>query len=383
MKTFKYRLNPTKSQIRILEQQLDLCRWVYNKSLEARIDMYSYCKAHITKFDLHNHLIIWKEDYEELHLVYSQVLQNACARCHETFENFFRRRKNGEKPRFPRFKGKSGYDSFTYPQYKGGSFRIKNDGLLLSKIGCIKIILHRKIEGEIKTLTVKRDRLGRWFAFFSCDVSKNVLPKSKKIIGLDMGLIHIYTDSKGRKVKNPKFMKRDAKELQKYQSKIGKAQKGSKEYYKYLRKVQHINDRITNRRDDFAHQESRKLVNKYGVIAVEKLEIDKMKSKKTKNSYRSIRRGINDASWGKLIYYISYKAESAGRKFIAVDSKYTSQDCSRCGHRVKKSLKDRLHNCLNCGLILDRDHNSAREVLARGLTELGFFKALKALSLRS
>lgn len=280
------------------------------------------------------------------------------------FQAFFRRCKSeGEKPGYPRFKG-NWYKSFTYPQT--GFRLISEKRLYLSKIGNVKIKLHRPIDGEVKTLSIKRDMLGNWYACFSVEIDFDPLLPTDKVIGIDLGLKSFAVYSDGQVVDNPRFFRQDEEKLAKAQKRLSKCRNGFPEWHKCKRAVQHIHQRIENRRDDFAHKLSKQLVDKYQIIALEDLKITDMQD----GSFRSMNKSIGDAAWGKLIQYTQYKAEKAGRTCVLVDPKNTTQMCSGCGEIVKKDLSVRIHECPHCGLVLDRDHNAAINVLARGMASL-------------
>ena len=167
MKTFKYRLRPSKNQRTKLIQTLELCRWVYNETLATRKSAWEQEKKALSLYDTNKLLTIWKQEHPELKVVFSQVLQNIQERVDLAFKAFFRRVKAGEKAGYPRFRGYGWYDSFTFKQ---SGFELLHNGLLISKVGMIKIILHRPIEGKIKTLTIQRDAIGNWYACFACEV---------------------------------------------------------------------------------------------------------------------------------------------------------------------------------------------------------------------
>jgi putative transposase len=362
LKTFKYRIYPTKHQRKVLVNTLELCRWIYNETLSTRKNAWEQEQKSLSCYDTMKLLPEWKEQKPELKNVYGQVLQQVCTRVDLAFQAFFRRVKTGENPGYPRFKGYGRYDSFTYTQ---NGFCLKNDGLHLSKIGTVKIKLHRNIQGKVKTLTIRRDNLGKWYACFSCEVDSNPLPKSEKVTGIDVGLESFATLSNGEKISNPRFFKNSEKKLAKAQCKLSKAEKGTKERSKRRKVVAHIHQRVANQRQDFAHKLSRKLINEYGVIVFEKLNKQKM----MKNHY--LAKSIADAAWNQLIQYTTYKAEDAGRKVILVNPSGTSQCCSQCCAVVKKSLAVRTHSCPHCGLVLDRDENAALNILRLGLQAVG------------
>jgi putative transposase len=362
-KTFRFRLNPTHHQRTLLDNTLELCRWVYNETLATRKNAWEQEQKSISLYNTNKLLTTWKKDKPELSQVYSQVLQNVQERVDLAFKAFFRRVKAGEKPGYPRFRGYGWYDSFTFKQY---GFTLADNGLLLSKIGGIRIVQHRPVEGKVKTLTVRRDAIGNWYACFSCEVEPVLLPKSEKDIGIDVGLTSFATFSTGEKIDNPRFFRLDEQELAKAQRKLSKAEKGTPERAKRRKAVCHIHQRIANRRKDFAHKFSRRIVNEFGIIALEKLNIKGMLQN------HCLAKSISDASWNQFAQYTQYKAENAGRECVLVPSKNTSKMCSRCGNLVEKDLSIRVHDCPVCGLKLDRDENAAINILALGLESLGF-----------
>jgi putative transposase len=361
-KTFKYRLNPTQHQRTLLKNTLELCRMVYNETLATRKHAWEQDQTSLSLYDTNKLLTCWKQAKPALYQVYSQVLQNVQERVDLAFKAFFRRVKAGENPGYPRFKGYGRYDSFTYKQF---GFALLDNGVRLAKIGVVKILLHRPLCGEVKTLTIQRDAVGNWYACFSCEVEPEPLPKSAKAVGIDVGLESFATFSNGEKISNPRFFRQDEKALAKAQRRLSKAEKGTPERAKRRQVVAHLHRRIAHRRKDFAHQLSRQLVNEFGVIALEKLNEKDM----LKNHY--LAKSIADVAWNQLAQYIRYKAEEAGRECVLVDPRNTSKRCSRCGVLVEKSLSVRIHSCPVCGLEIDRDENAAINILGLGLQSLG------------
>jgi putative transposase len=371
MKTFKYRLKPSKSQRTKLNQALEICRWVFNETLTTRKNTWEQEKKTLSLYDTNKLLTLWKRDHPELVSVHSQVLQNVQERVDLAFKAFFRRVKAGEEPGYPRFRGKGGYDSFTFKQ---SGFELLDNGLLISKIGAVRIVLHRPIEGRIKTLTVQRDAVGNWYACFACEVEPKPLPFNELAVGIDVGLESFATLSNGLKIENPRFFRQDEKELAKVQRRLSKAEKGTPERAKRRRAVQHVHQRIANRRKDFAHKLSRELVDSFGMITFENLHIKNMLQN------HRLAKSISDAAWSQLIMYTTYKAENAGRVVVLVDPRNTSKMCSCCGTLVEKSLSVRVHQCPVCGLVMDRDENASNNILRLGLESLGI--ALEAPAFR-
>ncbi len=371
MKTFKYRLKPSKSQRTKLNWTLELCRWVFNETLATRKNTWEQEKKTLSLYDTNKLLTIWKRDHPELVRAHSQVLQNVQERVDLAFKAFFRRVKAREKPGYPRFRGYGWYDSFTFKQ---SGFELLDNGLLISKIGTVRIVLHRPIEGRIKTLTIQRDVVGNWYACFACEVEAQPLPFNELAVGIDVGLESFATLSNGMKIENPRFFRHDENALAKVQHLLSKADKGTPERAKRRKAVQHVHQRIANRRKDFAHKLSRELVNSFGMIAFENLHIKNMLQN------HCLAKGISDAAWNQLIMYTTYKAENAGRVVILVDPRNTSKMCSCCGTMVEKSLSVRVHQCSVCGLVMDRDENASNNILRLGLESLGI--ALEAPAFR-
>lgn len=371
-KTYKYRIFPTKKQQTILKSTLEECCWLYNHFLEERKISWENDKKSLNYHTQAVSIPKLKQKRSSLKGVHSQVLQNIAVRIDLAFKAFFRRVKAKENPGYPRFKGKGWYDSLTYPQT---GFEIKDGKLNLSKIGSIKIRLHRPIGEVIKTCTIRRQRT-KWYACFSCEVEPQPLPKSNKTIGIDVGIESFATFSTKEKIENPRFFKTEEKALSKAQRKFSKQTKGTPERKKAKKVIARIHERIANRRNNFCHQTARKIVDCFGIICIEDLSINEMK----KGNFRSINRNIGDVAWGQFAQYLTYKAESAARVLVKVNPAYTSQTCSKCGYRQAKKLSDRLHHCSYCDFETSRDHNAALNILTLGTQSLGI--ALEAPTVR-
>jgi putative transposase len=362
LKAYKYRLYPTKAQITLLNHTFEICRKVYNNTLALRRDSWDYEQANVSLFETNKELTQWKKEYPTLKDVHSQVLQNVQVRVDLAFKAFFRRVKHGETPGYPRFKSFNRYDSITYPQL---GYTINEKSIELSKLGEIKMIHHRKIEGDIKTISVQKTPTNKWFVSIACEnVPFNPLPKSDVYVGIDVGLKTFAMLSNGISIENPRFYKIEQDNLAKVQRKASLFEKGSIQLKKAKKVVCLVHERIKNKREDFTHKVSRDLVNKYGTICFEDLNINEM----VKNHIYS--KGILDAAWSKLVQYTTYKAEDAGRIVVLVNPKNTSQMCSKCGMIVTKDISVRVHKCPHCGYKADRDLNAAINIMRLGLQSL-------------
>ena len=366
-KSFKYRIYLSHGQRRILEQQLEECRWAYNELLAERTRAYEERGESLRLYDTQAMLPIWKLTRPALKLVHSLVLQNVNIRVDLAFHAFFRRVKEGaEKAGFPRFKGFGRYDSLTYAQY-GNGVRLEGERLILSKVGAVHVVLHRPVEGTPKTVTLTRSRTGKWFACFSCETEADPLPPTGAVVGVDVGLSSFATLSDGgKKIANPRFYRRDEADIKRVQQRKDAAKNAQNwlENAKQKGILARIHERIANRRADFAHQESRKLVDAYQVIVFEDLAPMEM------GRSRGMRKSIVDVAWTQFIQMTVAKAEGVGRRVILVNPKNTTKMCSTCGEIVPKKLSVRVHTCPVCGLVLDRDENAALNILQRGLLSL-------------
>jgi putative transposase len=361
-KVYKFRLYPTKAQTTTLERTLELCRMTFNETLAYRKDMYEQEHVTVSNYESHNLLPQWKKEYPDLKNVFSQTLQEVQERVDLAYRNFFHRVKNGEKPGYPRFKGRGWYDSFTYPQM---GFKLNDNKLYLGKIGMVYMVKHREVEGNVKRVTIRRKN-NKWHACLTVEGEYHIIPtENKQTVGIDMGLTSFATLSNGEKMPNPRFFRLEEKTLAKVQRRLSRCEKGTPERTKARKVVARVHERIGNRRYDFIHQLSHSLVNKYGLICFEDLNIKGMV-----NNHR-LAKSISDAAWNMLIIVTKYKAESAGTKVVMVNPANTSKMCSRCGLLVEKELKDRTHKCPSCGLVLDRDENAAINILRLGLQSVG------------
>jgi putative transposase len=360
--TYKYRLAPTRKQIELLSWTLACCRELYNASLQHRRDAYRMAGKSLNYYDQANALVEVKEACPEFRNIHSQILQDVLRKvdkAYKAYNAFFRRIKSGEKEvGYPRFQGRDRYDSFTFPQ---GGWSLHCDSLTLSKIGTIKVKLHRSICGKVKTVSVKREG-EHWYVCFSVEVDTVPLPHSDKAIGIDLGLTTFAVFSNGEAIANPRYLRKSLSNLASKQQALSRCKRGSHRRSKVRRAVAQTHRRIRNQRADFFHKESRKLVNEYGTIVFEKLQPANM----VRN--HSLALSISDAGWGQFVAYTTCKAENAGRRVVTVSPAYTSQVCSGCGTIKRKELSERWHSC-ECGCSLDRDQNAAINILRLGISQ--------------
>jgi putative transposase len=366
-KTFKYRLYPTHEQRRLLCQQLEECRWLYNRLLEERKTAWEQRQESVRLYDQHAQLPALKAERPSLAGVQSQVLRNVAVRIDLAFKAFFRRLKAGETPGYPRFRGYGRYDSLTFPQVPVGChLDVEAKRLRVMNVGLVKVVLHRPLAGSPKTATIQRSSTGKWYVAFSCECAEPApLRPTGQEVGLDVGLKVFAMPTQGAPIENPRFFRRDERALRGAQRRLSRVEKGTPERTARRHVVARIYERIAWRRGDFAHQQSRRMVDTFDLIAVEDLSVNRMMHN------HCLAKSIADAAWTQFAAFLSHKAAWASRRCVAVNPAYTSQDCSSCGHRQPLSLADRIYTCQCCGLVLDRDLNAARNILRLGREQLG------------
>lgn len=359
LRTYNYRIYPTKNQRIKLEGMLEELRWTYNYFLEQRKSAWEKEKKNISHYDQMKLLPAMKAERPSLDQVYSQSLQDIPCRIDLAFNAFFRRVKAGQTPGYPRFKSKDRFNSFKYPQTNLG-FKITSDSKIkLSKIGSVKIKLHRTPPSIIKNCVVKRTGSGKWFVSLVGETLAKRLEPNASIVALDMGIKCFATLHDGTHIDNPKYTKKSSEKLAKAQRELAHLEKGTPKRHKQKRNVIRIHEKIKNQRHNFTHEISRQLVNKYHIIAVEDIQVNRMFSNENPKVFN---RCLQDVAWSQFFSCLTYKAEEAGRTLVKVNPAYTSQDCSRCGTRKLMPLENRVYHCDVCGLELDRDHNAALNI---------------------
>jgi len=344
---YKFRLYPTEDQEKRLLETLEICRQTYNYFLSKIKES----EKIPSRLELQAELPKLKKEKPELKEVYSKVLQMVLYQLYSNLKALAKLKKNGKKVGKLRYKGKW-FKTFVYNQ---SGFKIiktgkRLDKLHLSKIGNIPIRIHREIEGKIKQVIIKRYRSGKWFALICVEKEKKKLPKTGKVIGIDVGIRSFLTDSEGRQIENPRFYEKTLERIKIEQRRLSKKRKGSKNYEKQRRKLAKAYEKLVNQRNDFLHKLSRFYVENYDVICVENLNIRNM----VRN--HNLAQKILDASWGKFLHCLTYKAESAGKQVVKVNPRGTSE-----GLTYNNPLRDYISACR----ILMRGWDSPDSLLER------------------
>jgi putative transposase len=360
-KTFKYKLKPTPQQEQAMALVLRRCRELYNAALQERRDAWGKCGVSITAAGQSAQLPAVKEVRPEYHDIHSQVLQDVLTRLDKAFQAFFRRVKAGETPGYPRFQGAARYTSFTYKQFGNGA-TLDTGFLVLSKIGRIALRWSRPIEGTPKTVTISREADGYYVCFSCADVPVQPLPPTGQETGIDVGVASFATLSNGTPIFNPRWYRKAERRLKTAHRCVSRRKKGSHRRRKAVTLLAKAHLKVQRQRQDFHHKEALKLIQQHDTIYLEDVQVANL----VRN--HRLAKSISDASWAQLRAILEAKAAYAGRRVVAVPPAYTSQDGSGCGERVRKSLSIRTHVCPNpdCGLVLDRDENAARNIERAG-----------------
>jgi putative transposase len=357
LKTFAYRLYPSKPQARLLDSTVETCRRWYNQCLAERRDAYQQRGESVGKYQQLAKVKEQKAVNPYAKGIHSHVLQVVVADLDKAFQAFFRRVKAGETPGFPRFKGRNRYNSFGFKEY-GNGFKLDGRRLKLSGIGRVAVRWHRPLEGQIKTLRIGK-KAGKWYACFACEVEASPLSNAGQDVGVDVGIASLITTSVGEKEARPGWYRAAQRKLRVLQRRVARRTKGSANRCKAVLQLQRQHERIANTRKDFLNKLAHRLISRYDRIALEDIRITNM----VRN--RHLAKSILDASWGYLVGHLMSKAAEAGRVVCLVDPRNTSKTCSQCGHVFETlSLSDRWINC-GCGLSIDRDHNAAINILNR------------------
>jgi putative transposase len=358
-KGFKYRLYPTKKQKQLLSQHGGNTRFIWNLFLEQNIKEYINNQKFLWKYDLINSLPELKEQHEFLKHSFSQSLQQTAIHLDKALKDFLQVKDRG----FPKFKKKNLlHDSFTCPQ----KYRLSTNYVYIPKIGEVRWVKHRNLQGKPKKITISQDG-NQWYCSVLCEYEKKEQPKkNNNLIGIDLGLKHFATLSNGKTIESIRTLKKYEKKLNREQRRLSRKEKGSNNRHKQRMKVHNIHAKIKNIRKDFLHKTTHSIAKNYDGIVLEDLNVKGMMSN------HNLSKAISDVSWSEFRRQLEYKCRWNDKHFVVIDRfKPTTKICSECGCIQEMTLSDRIFECEDCGLILDRDHNAAINILKLGCIKLG------------
>lgn len=356
IRTYKYRLRPTKKQAHLLNRLFAQMQTVYNDALNERREAWKRSRRSVSYAQQSRRLTIERNSYpDEMGMLNATSIQQMLRRVDKAYQALYKGHAG-----HPRFKNARRFRSVEYRP--GDGCKLNGDRLYIQHVGQIKVILHRAIpaEAKIKHVIVKRS-LGKWYVCLMLELPDvEPVQSNRPDVGIDVGLYHLLALSDGTIIDNPRWLRSSLTDLRVAQRRMARRRKGGSNWKKAARQVVVLHEKVANTRREFWHQTTRRLVDTYGNIAIEDLTLAFM----TRNGNLSL--SAHDAALGAFRQMLEYKAESAGTRCVAVKPARTSQVCSGCGSIVVKSLSVRSHYCPDCGLTLDRDVNAAVNILALG-----------------
>ncbi len=353
-KGYKFRIYPSAEQKVMFAKTFGCVRFIYNRMLSDKLEK----KKSVTPAQ-------YKDKFEWLREVDSLALCNAQMNLKQAFEN---RRKNPKHFGKPHFKSKKNKQSYSTNNQKG-SVRIEDGKIRLPKVGLVKIKLHRQIVGKIKTVTITKTPSGKYYVSILTEYENQVLPiVPKKFVGLDYSMRELFVSSEGERADYPKYYRRAQKRLRRVQKKLSRSKKFSSNREKIRVVLSRVYEKVTNRRRDFLHKLSTRLVNESDTIAIEDLDLQAM-SKHKRGGHLSFGKSIADNGWGIFTRMLEYKLEWQGKSLVKIDRWCpSSQLCSHCGYQNSdtKKLSFRQWTCPKCGANHDRDVNAAINIKTEG-----------------
>jgi putative transposase len=385
-RAYKFLLRPTRKQEAALTECLEDTRQLYNAALEERREAWRTGRHQVTFYSQDAQLKEIRTDDAKRYGRWAFSCERAAVRrLDRAFQGFYRRVKAGDKPGYPRFKGRGWWHSIEWPEKDGARWDSMPHPTVtrvyFKSVGHIRVHQHRPVKGKVKTITAKREG-GRWHVVLSCDdVPAEPLEATGSAAGIDMGVASFLTTSDGMHVPNPRHLATAAERLAAAQQALARKKRGSTRRRKAAAKVARLNGKVRRQRLDHAHKAALALVRAHDLIVHENLQIANMTARPrprpdgTGNyepngaaAKAGLNKSIHDAGWGIFLRVLSAKAESAGRQVIAISPRHTSQRCAQCGRvAAGNRISQAEFRCLGCGHQAHADINAAQNILRAGL----------------
>lgn len=359
IRSFKFRIRPSRVQADALDAMLGDCCTLYNACLEQRITAYRRCGVSLRYTNQAAELKAVRAAEPDFARWGFTTLQQVLRRLDKTFSAFFKLGRG-----FPRFRSRNRFHSVDMRVGDGLTIRKTGRIGVVGIPGEIKVRWHRALpEGARLGHVILYRNAGKWFVCFQAEWEVEALPRTGPAVGIDLGLNSLIATSEGETIRAPQFARKASARLRRHQRALARCKRGSKRRLKVKARLASASARVANQRRDFAHKLSRSIVDRFSLIAFENLNLNGLKRGR-------LARSVHDAAWSQLIQFTQFKAESAGAVLVLVDPRGTSQTCPDCGAVKPKRLSERVHRC-DCGCTLDRDVAAAKIVLHRATSGPG------------
>ncbi|MEN1939016.1 RNA-guided endonuclease TnpB family protein [Paenibacillus sp. 102] len=351
-KAYKFRLYPTEKQAYLIRKTFGCVRFVYNRMLAERKEVYEKYKDDKKQLKKQKFPTPakYKEEFEWLKEVDSLALANAQLNLQTAYKNFF----SGQND-FPTFKSKKGRKSYT-TNVVNGNIMLLNGHIKLPKLKMVRTKQHREIpqDHSIKSCTISMTPTGKYYVSILTEYEKKIVQKEvETVVGLDFAMDGLYVSSEGEKANYPKFYREMLDQLAKAQRVLSRRTKGSERWNKQRIRVAKLHEKVANQRKNFLHHKSKKLATHFDVVAIEDLNMKGM------SQALHFGKSIADNGWGMFISFLAYKLHEQGKHLVKIDKWFPStKTCSSCGSVRDMPLSERVYSC-TCGINLDRDYNSA------------------------